>query len=180
MLLRSMRAAVRGAILCCEPPADRQCIICGAIWELHRDQAQCCASGLTSPALVYTPSANGAGTHQQSPSLGGALMQQGNGQFVLPYTAHQVAASSGEMHLQEMGTPAGLLQDMFARQRCFVGNTVCALRCDAMLARPSKPRCGGPSRLHVQMQGMMMAAEWQARPQGEAPWTRCGSLCASW
>ena len=61
------------------------------------------ATGLTSPALVYTPSANGAGTHQQSPSLGGALMQQGNGQFVLPYTAHQVAASSGDMHIQEMG-----------------------------------------------------------------------------
>lgn len=30
-------------------------------------------------------------------------MQQGNGQFVLPYTAHQVAASSGEMHIQDMG-----------------------------------------------------------------------------
>ena len=30
-------------------------------------------------------------------------MQQGNGQFVLPYTAHQVAASSGDMHMQEMG-----------------------------------------------------------------------------
>ena len=35
-------------------------------------------------------------------------MQQGNGQFVLPYTAHQVAASSGELHMQEMGEQAGL------------------------------------------------------------------------
>lgn len=33
-------------------------------------------------------------------------MQQGNGQFVLPYTAHQVAASSGDMHIQEMGEPS--------------------------------------------------------------------------
>ena len=59
-------------------------------------------AGLTSPALVYTPSANGAGTHQQSPSLGG-LMQQSNGQFVLPYTAHQAAATSADMHIQEAG-----------------------------------------------------------------------------
>ena len=59
-------------------------------------------TGLTSPALVYTPSANGAGTHQQSPSLGG-LMQQSNGQFVLPYTAHQAAATSTDMHIQDTG-----------------------------------------------------------------------------
>ena len=33
-------------------------------------------------------------------------MQQGNGQFVLPYTAHQVAASNGDMqHVHEMGEP---------------------------------------------------------------------------
>ncbi|CAK0749175.1 hypothetical protein CVIRNUC_001890 [Coccomyxa viridis] len=57
-------------------------------------------ASLTSPALVYTPSANGAGTHQQSPSLGG-LMQQSNGQFVLPYTAHQAAATSTDMHIQD-------------------------------------------------------------------------------
>jgi len=33
-------------------------------------------------------------------------MQQGNGQFVLPYTAHQVATSNGDMqHVHEMGEP---------------------------------------------------------------------------
>ena len=72
-------------------------------------------AGLTSPALVYTPSANGAGTHQQSPSLGG-LMQQSNGQFVLPYTAHQAAATSTDMHIQEAGKPDDIPAELCTRR----------------------------------------------------------------
>lgn len=30
-------------------------------------------------------------------------MQPGNDQFVLPYTAHQVASASRDMHMQDMG-----------------------------------------------------------------------------
>ena len=84
-------------------------------------------TGLTSPALVYTPSANGAGTHQQSPSLGG-LMQQSNGQFVLPYTAHQAAATSTDMHIQDTG---GLEADPaeLCTRRCRMKVLRCSLAC---------------------------------------------------
>ena len=84
-------------------------------------------TGLTSPALVYTPSANGAGTHQQSPSLGG-LMQQSNGQFVLPYSAHQAAATSTDMHIQDTGGPNDLAAEL-CTSRWRMKALICSFAC---------------------------------------------------
>ena len=57
-------------------------------------------------------------------------MQQGNGQFVLPYTAQQVSASSGEMHIQDMGELSWSCAELFLCSAlahcCIMRSTECS------------------------------------------------------
>lgn len=54
-------------------------------------------------------------------------MQQGNGQFVLPYTAQQVAAASGDMHIQEAGELPATFQHCVLRLKRQMSNFIASV-----------------------------------------------------